>query len=107
MIITQFVADSKSSDSVTKNAGYESDFTTNSKGTFQSNVNSTIFDATTDDDSNGEIILEGCDLNVNMAVAIKKQRPPSILKGKGRRTFKSSEMPAGAVSKSWQTHSFR
>ena len=79
--------------------GYESNFTANSKGTFQFNANSTMFDTTTNDDSNEEIILEGSNLNVNAAAATKKQRPPSILKGKGRKTFKSSEILAGAVSK--------
>ena len=55
-----------------------------------------MFDTTTDDDSNGESVLEGSDLNVN-AVAAKKQRP-SILKRR-EKILKSSEMPAGAVPK--------
>ena len=80
------------------NEGYESNFTANSEGTFQFDVNSVMFDTTADDNINGEII-EGSDLNVNAAAATKKQRPPSILKGKGRKTFKSSEILAGAVSK--------
>ena len=111
-IIAQFVAESKSSTPVTKNrnlgtvyrmefddsGGYESDFITNSVGRFQSNAKFTMFDTTANNNSNGETILEGSDLNVNAVAATKKQRP-SILKGKGRKTFKSSEMPTGAVGK--------
>ena len=66
-IIAQFVADSKSSGPVTKyqnlrtvhrlefddSDGYESDFTTNSEGTFQFDINSAMLDTTTDDNSNG------------------------------------------------------
>ena len=37
-------------------------------------------------------------MNVNTAAAAKKQRP-SILKGNRRKNFKSSEMPAGVISK--------
>ena len=75
-ISVQFIAESKSSTPVTKNQnlytvyrmefddsdGYESDFTANSKGTFQFNVNSAIFDTTANNNSNGEIIIEGSDL---------------------------------------------
>ena len=112
-IIAQFIAESKSSAPVTKNQhlrtvyrmefddndGYESDFTANSKGIFQFNVNSAMFDTTASDNSNGEIVIEGRYLNVNAAATTKKVGRPGILKRKGRRTFKSSEMPAGAVGK--------
>ena len=113
MIIAQFVVESKSGIPVAKNHnlftvykmefgdsdgdGYNSDFTANSKGTFQFNVNSAMVNTTVDNNSNGEIILEGSDLNVNAAAA-KKQRP-SILIGNRRKNFKSSEMPAGAIPK--------
>ena len=97
MVIPQFGAESKSIVPVTKNwnlhtvyltdlndnYGYKSDFTANtqnSEGSFQCNANSTIFDATVDNNSNGEI-LEGSNLNVNAAAAARK--PRSILKGKG------------------------
>ena len=76
---------------------YESDFTANSEGTFQFNANSAMFDTTADDNSNGEVVLEGSNLNVNAAAATKQQRPPSILKGRRRKPFKSSEMPAEPV----------
>ena len=88
------------------NEGYESNFTANSEGTFQFDVNSVMFDTTADDNINGEII-EGSDLNVNAAAATKKQRPPSILKGRGRRTFKSSEMLVGAVPKMTANKQFK
>ena len=104
------MANSKSSGPITKNKnlrtvhrlefndsdGYESHFTANSEGTFRFNVNSAMFDTTTDNNSHEEII-EGTDLNVNTAAAAK-QRPTSILKGRRRKPFKSSEMPAGAVT---------
>ena len=61
------------------NDGYESDFIANSESAFQFNVNSAIFNTTADDNSNGEIIIEGRNLDVNAVVATKKQRPPSIL----------------------------
>ena len=65
---------------------------------YQFNVNSSLFDTTADDDSNGESVLEESELNVNAAAA-KKIRP-SILKGKRKKKiFKASEMPAGAVPK--------
>ena len=101
MVIAQFVAESKSIVPVTKNRnlhtvyltesndddGYKSDFTANtqnSEGTFQFDVNSTVFDATADANSNGEI-LEGSqyDLNVNATAARKGK--PSILRGKQRK----------------------
>ena len=113
MVIAQFVVESKPGIPVTKNQylrmvyrvkfdnskgdGYNSDFTANSEGIFQLNVNSAVFDTTADDNSNGEIILEESDLNINAAVA-EKQRP-SILKGNRRKNFKSSEMPAGVIPK--------
>ena len=70
MVIAQFVAESKSIVPVTKNqnlhtvymtdfnnnGGCNSDFTANtqnSEGTYQFNTNSSMFDATTDDTSNG------------------------------------------------------
>ena len=77
--------------------GYYSDCTANSEGTWGLNVNSAMFDTTTDNNSNGESVLEGSDLTVNAAAA-KKQRP-SILKGSRRKILKSSEMLAGAVPK--------
>ena len=112
-IIAQFVANSKSSGPVTKNHNlrtvykmefedrnggeYYSACTANSEGPFQFGVNSVMFDTTADDNSNEESVVEGSDLNVSAVVA-KKERP-SILKGNRRKTFKSSEMPAGAVGK--------
>ena len=78
------------------NDGYYFDCTANSKGTYQFNVNSSLFDTTADDDSNGEVVLEGSDLNVNAAAA-KKQRP-SILKNR-KKIFKLSEIKASAVQK--------
>ena len=56
-----------------------------------------MFDSTADNDSNRESVLEGSNLNVNAAAVTKK--PRSILKGKGRKQFKSSEMPSGAITK--------
>ena len=56
-----------------------------------------MFDSTADDDSNGESVLEGSNLNVN-AVAVTR-KPRSILKGKGKKQFKLSEIPAGAIAK--------
>ena len=86
MVIAQFIAESKSGAPVTKNQnlrmvyrvkfddsdGYESDFTTNSKGKFQFNANFAMFNTTTNNDSNGEIILKGSNLNVNAAAATKE-----------------------------------
>ena len=111
LIIAQFVAESKVP--ITKNHnlrtayklefvdsdgdGYYSDCTANSEGTWGLNVNSAMFDTTTDDNSNGESVLEGSNLTVNAAAA-KKQRP-SILKGSRRKILKSSVMTAGAVPK--------
>ena len=81
---------------------YYSDCTANSEGTYQFNVRSSVYDTTTaDDDSNGESVLEGSELNVNAAAA-RKARTTSILKGKPRkkrRIFKASEMTAGVVPK--------
>ena len=81
--------------------GYYSDCTATSEATYNFNVHSSVYDTTTaDDDSNGESVLEGSELNVNAAAA-KKTRP-SILKGKSSRRkklYKSNEMPAGAVPK--------
>ena len=67
-----------------------------SEGTYQFNVNSSLFDTTADDDSNGESILEGDDLNVNAAAA--KKQHPSILKRR-KKILRSSEIPTGAVLK--------
>ena len=120
-IIAQFVAEFKSSTPVTKNQylrtvyrikfddndWYESDFTANSESTFQFNVNSAMFDTTANNNSNEEIVIEGINLNVNVAVATKKIERLSILKGKGRRSFKSSEMPAGAVGKMMANKQFK
>ena len=80
--------------------GYYSDCTAISTGTYHFNANSAILDTTTDDNSNGESVVEGSDMNVNVAAA-EKQRP-IILKQKGNRKkqiLKASEMPAGAVPK--------
>ena len=55
--------------------------------------------ATDDDDSNGESVLEGSELNVN-AITARKPKSKSILKGKWKKKiFKANEMPAGAVPK--------
>ena len=56
-----------------------------------------MFDTTDDDNSNGESVVEVSDLNFSTAAAKKQQ--PSILKGIRRKTFKSIEMPAGAIGK--------
>ena len=111
-IIAQFSANSKSTGPVTKNHqlrtvyklefgdgdgdGYYSDCTANAEGTYQFNVNSSLFDTTANDDSNGESVLEGRDLNVNAAAA-KKQRPST--RKRNKKILKASEMPAGAVPK--------
>ena len=111
-IIAQFSANSKSSGSVTKNHqlrtvyklefedgdgdGYYSDCTENSEGTYQFDINSVMFN-TTADDSSGENVVRGSDLNVNAAAA-KKQRP-SILRNRKKKILKASEMAAGAVPK--------
>ena len=88
------------------NNGYFSDRTANSEATFDFNASSAVvYDATGDVDSDGESVLEGQELTVNAAAAATKSPPQGILrvKGKGgrrkKRVFKSSEMPAGAVSK--------
>ena len=110
--IIQFIANSKSSGPITKNHnlrtvyklefedgdgdGYYSDCTANSEGTYQFDIISAIFD-TTADNSNGESVVEGSDLNVN-AVAAKKQQS-SILRNRKKKILKANEMPAGAVSK--------
>ena len=78
--------------------GYYSNCTANSTGTYQFNVNFSLSDTTTNDDSNGESLLEGSDLNVNAAAA-KKLRPTSILRNRKKKILKASEMPAGAVLK--------
>ena len=80
--------------------GYYSDCTANSEATYDFNVHSSVYDTTTaDDDSNGESVLKGSELNVNAAAA-RKARPTSILKQKRKKKiFKTSEMPAGAVPK--------
>ena len=60
-----------------------------------------MYNTTVDDDSNGESVLEGNELNVSTAVTTKA-RPSSILRGKSprrKKLHKSSEMPAGAVPK--------
>ena len=95
--IAQFSGNSKSAGLVTKNHqlrtvykrefedgdgyGYYSDCTANSEGMYQFNVNSSLYDTTADDDSKGESVLEGSDLNVNAAAA-NKPRPTSILRNK-------------------------
>ena len=111
IIIAQFVAGSKSIVPVTKNRnlytvfmsdfndrdGYDSDFTANtqnSDGIFQFNVNSSLFDTTTNNNSNVEI-LEGSNLNVNAAAA-REGKPPNILQ---KKQFKSSKMPSGSIAK--------
>ena len=83
------------------NNGYYSDHTANSEATYDFNASSAVYDATGDDDSDGESVLEGQELTVSAAAATKS-KPQGILRVKGKkkkRTFKSSEMPAGAVSK--------
>ena len=113
MVISRFVAESKSIVPVTKNQnshtvyltdfndydGYRSNITANTQnleGIFQFNTNSTMFDTTTNDNSNGEI-LEGSDLNVN-AAAIRKEIP-SMLRGQQKKKSKSNKMPSGAIVK--------
>ena len=97
IIIAQFVADSKSGAPITKNrnlctayqiefddnVGYNSDFTANSEVTFKFKANSTMFNSTVNNDSNGERVLEGNKLNVNAAAVTRK--PRGILKGKGKK----------------------
>ena len=79
--------------------GYYSDCKANSEATYDFNAHFTVYDNTGDDDGNGEGVLEGKKLNASAAAAAKS-RPPSILKGKTwKKLYKSSEMPAGAVSK--------
>ena len=76
---------------------YYSDCTVNSEDTYQFNINSSMYDATTDDSSNEESVLEGSELNVNVAAA-RKLRPTSILKGNRRKKIlRAGEMPVGAV----------
>ena len=77
--------------------GYYSDCTAKSEGKYHFDINSPMFDTTADNNSNGESVVEGIDLNVN-AAAVKKQRP-SILRNRKKKTFKASEMSAGAVPK--------
>ena len=122
-IIAQFSNNSKSTGPVTKNHqlrtdgravykldfeddngdGYYSDYTANSEATFDFNAYSSVYDTTDDDDSNGESVLEGKELNVNAAAATKS-RPSSILKVRVRsprrkKLYKSSEIPTGAPPK--------
>ena len=81
--------------------GYYSDYTANSEATYDFNASLAVYDATGDGDSDGESVLEGKELTVSAAAATKS-RPQSILKVKGKKkkkVFKSSELPAGAVSK--------
>ena len=61
-----------------------SDCTANSEGVFYFDTNSAMFDTTANNNSNGESVVEGSDLNVNAAAA-KKQRP-SNLKGSSQST---------------------
>ena len=57
-----------------------------------------MFNAT-DDDSNGESVLEGNELNVN-AAASRRPRKISLKEGKmKKKLYKLSEMPAGAIAK--------
>ena len=60
-----------------------------------------MYDTTGDDDSNGESVLEGQELNVSAAAATKEKPPSNLRKKRPRRKklYRSSEMPAGAVSK--------
>ena len=48
--------------------GYDSEATQNTEGTWQLNSNSVMYD-TTDDDTNGEGVLVGTELNVNAAAS--------------------------------------
>ena len=114
-IIAQCVANSKSSGPVKKNHnlrtvykfefedgdgdgdGYYSDCTADFEVTHSFDVNSVMFNTTTDD-SNWESIVEGGDFNDVNAAAAKKQQP-SILRNRKNKILKASEMPAGAVSK--------
>ena len=100
-IIAQFSSNSKSTATATKNhhlrtvyrtefededgEAYYFDCTANSEDTYQFNVHSSVYYTTTaDDDSNGESVLEGSELNVNVAAA-RKPKPTSILKGKQKK----------------------
>ena len=79
--------------------GYYSDYTANSEATYDFNVHSSVYNTTSNDDSNGESVLEGKEMNVSAAAAMKA-RSSSILKQKRRKKiFKASEMLADAVPK--------
>ena len=52
---------------------------------------------TTNDESNGESVSEEKGLNVNAAASTRPKK--SILKRNGKKTFNSSEMPAGSIHK--------
>ena len=111
LIVGQFAGNSKAVVPATKNHnlrtayninfvdsdGYDSDFTHNSEGKFQSIANSSTMYDTTDDESNGESVSEEKGLNVNAAASTRPKK--SILKRGGKKIFKSSEMPAAAVAK--------
>ena len=68
--------------------GYYSDCTANSEATYDFDASSSVYDATGDDDSNRESVLDGQELTVSAAAATKS-RPQSILKviGKNQKKF--------------------
>ena len=110
LIVAQFAGNSKAIVLVTKNHnlctaysidfvdsdGYESDYTNNSEGIYTFVANSAIYD-NTDNGSIGESDSEENKLNGNAASSTRPKK--SILKGNGKKIFKSSEMPAGSIHK--------
>ena len=64
--------------------GYYFNYISNSEVTYNFNVHSSVYDTTSDNDSNEESVLDGKELNVS-AVAATKSRPSSILRGKSPR----------------------
>ena len=108
LIVEQFVGNCKAIVPATKNhnlcisynaefvdsEGYESNYTNNSEGTFIFVANSTMYN-TTDNESNGENVSGGKELNVNAAASMIPKK--SILKRNGKKRFRLSKMSAGAV----------
>ena len=81
---------------------YYSDYTANSEATYDFNVHSSVYKTTSYNNSNGESVLEGKELNVSATAAATNAKPTSILREKipkRKNLYRSSEMPAGAVSK--------
>ena len=76
---------------------YESDFTHNSEGMWQFMANSTMYDTTNNED--GESVSEGTKMNVNAAAASATSKESVLNKRRGKKVYKSSEMPTAAVAK--------